>query len=820
MSQRNFIIDGALQGTDGFVEVAQDLHVAGKIVFEDGAELSTALSSIADLSDVELTGLEDGQVLVYNSETGAFEPGTASSGSSVDLSAIAQDILPAEDGVYSLGSPDKKWAELYVSANTIYIDDQPISKDPLTGRILLGGSNPFDIANIEGAEELGKPKPIVLPAEHQIVAGDVVAINENGNLEKVESSATAFNEIDLADTIVYDPNDEKSREVLVKTGTDTYALVYTKPSEGDGVVFIDFASMESGSWTVTTTHRMDNPESASGSAFEFYTFMAPISVTYVSSQDKVFVGLLSKGGNLDDKMVAFLADEAGVTDITSEFSTLTVTHTPHAQEQKDSGELLIVTWDTRSKLNSITWDAQGTASYNLDNTFYVYGSQVTGVEYVGRDCFVVVTYSNSKHDAFIVKLNGGVITHNATYANRFQLNGGQNYAVDMMYHDETGKIVFATWHDYQTQLIRLLDFDAYTFTISLIAEQRFNMGVNGNTWQTRTDLIKTDFSDIMVVYRSTDSRYTNELHVATLTIGDTDYADAAAVVADEGYNAPVARRTGVNLPDAPVSIPYSEVGRIFGKTSWIMKANVDIPASNSNEVTIMNWPSSRGVVSLKVNAAGEVVFSGAGSSPITSSLTIKDGNSHEITVYRDGYTNITLLIDGISQGTATPVNKIGSADYFLGDADSGEFVINEFAFSVETLYLGDIKRSLSINDINEYTLIGAHTADPYAHQFWVDGAGTWVPSKSGTSYVKLNGANLVTTNAKAWLGISRNSAEAGGNVEVTQVGETITVAETLSVGSDYYVTANGSLNNIEGPGTYGKIGTAVGPNLLLITQVN
>lgn len=41
----------------------------------------------------------------------------------MDLSAIAQDIIPDEDNTYNLGSPAKQWKELFVSGGSIYLGD-------------------------------------------------------------------------------------------------------------------------------------------------------------------------------------------------------------------------------------------------------------------------------------------------------------------------------------------------------------------------------------------------------------------------------------------------------------------------------------------------------------------------------------------------------------------------------------------------------------------------------------------------------------------------------------------------------------------------
>lgn len=51
------------------------------------------------------------------------------SGGAVDLSAVAQHIIPSANNTYDLGSPDKQWRSMYVSTNTIYINGIPLSLD-------------------------------------------------------------------------------------------------------------------------------------------------------------------------------------------------------------------------------------------------------------------------------------------------------------------------------------------------------------------------------------------------------------------------------------------------------------------------------------------------------------------------------------------------------------------------------------------------------------------------------------------------------------------------------------------------------------------
>ena len=61
----------------------------------------------------------------------SFAPATAS------FAAIGEHVLPSVDDTYDLGSSTKKWRNLYVGGNTIFLDDAKIMKDTNTGAIMM-----------------------------------------------------------------------------------------------------------------------------------------------------------------------------------------------------------------------------------------------------------------------------------------------------------------------------------------------------------------------------------------------------------------------------------------------------------------------------------------------------------------------------------------------------------------------------------------------------------------------------------------------------------------------------------------------------------
>ena len=98
---------------------------------------------------------------VTASGTGASKTITISGGGSVDLSAVAQDIVPDANNTRSLGSASKRFSDLFLSGDTINLGGATLSSDG-TGTISISangvtlpensraGSNKIAVANDEG----------------------------------------------------------------------------------------------------------------------------------------------------------------------------------------------------------------------------------------------------------------------------------------------------------------------------------------------------------------------------------------------------------------------------------------------------------------------------------------------------------------------------------------------------------------------------------------------------------------------------------------------------------------------------------------------
>ena len=98
---------------------------------------------------------------VTASGTGATKTVTISGGS-VDLSAVAQDIVPDANGTRNLGSSSKRWGELFLSGDTINLGGATISSDG-TGTIAISGDG------------------VTLPNNSRVAAGEKLAVaNDEG----------------------------------------------------------------------------------------------------------------------------------------------------------------------------------------------------------------------------------------------------------------------------------------------------------------------------------------------------------------------------------------------------------------------------------------------------------------------------------------------------------------------------------------------------------------------------------------------------------------------------------------------------------------
>ena len=103
---------------------------------------STTASSVpttSDLADGEVAVNITDKIVYMRSGASIVTVANFNSGSSVDLSAIDQDILPDTTETYDLGSTSKRFRSLYLAGDTIDIGGSTISSDG-TGQISISAN--------------------------------------------------------------------------------------------------------------------------------------------------------------------------------------------------------------------------------------------------------------------------------------------------------------------------------------------------------------------------------------------------------------------------------------------------------------------------------------------------------------------------------------------------------------------------------------------------------------------------------------------------------------------------------------------------------
>jgi hypothetical protein len=121
---------------------------------------STTASSVpttGDLVDGEVAVNITDKIVYMRSGDSIVTVANFNSGSSVDLSAIDQDILPDTTETYDLGSPSKRFQSLYLAGDTIDIGGSTISSDGTgTINISANGATLPSNSNIEVATGVTK----------------------------------------------------------------------------------------------------------------------------------------------------------------------------------------------------------------------------------------------------------------------------------------------------------------------------------------------------------------------------------------------------------------------------------------------------------------------------------------------------------------------------------------------------------------------------------------------------------------------------------------------------------------------------------------
>jgi len=145
----NLSVVAASAGTATSLASGQNFSITGDVLASaisfDGSGAVTLNANIAanTISPTELN-VTDAAGALQSDGAGnlSFAPATAS------FAAIGEHVLPSADDTYDLGSADKKWRNLYVGGNTIFLDDAKIMKDSATNQLMMNAGVTNSIASI------------------------------------------------------------------------------------------------------------------------------------------------------------------------------------------------------------------------------------------------------------------------------------------------------------------------------------------------------------------------------------------------------------------------------------------------------------------------------------------------------------------------------------------------------------------------------------------------------------------------------------------------------------------------------------------------
>ena len=158
---------------------------------------------------------------------------------SASFGAIAEHVLPAADDTYDLGSSTKKWRNLYVGGNTIFLDDAKIMKDQTTGQIQMNAGVTNSIASITvtdgGAGYLNAPT-ITFPLPNNSGVDTAVMSDAGGGYTSAPTvtidapSTTPARQATATATIVDDGQNNNTFAVSGITITDSGSGYPTAPN--------------------------------------------------------------------------------------------------------------------------------------------------------------------------------------------------------------------------------------------------------------------------------------------------------------------------------------------------------------------------------------------------------------------------------------------------------------------------------------------------------------------------------------------------------------------------------------------------------------
>ena len=158
------------------------------------------------LDDVDTTGIANDKILKYNATSGKWEMADdgGGSGTDVDLSAVAQNIIPDADGTRDLGSASKKFRDLFVSGSSIVLGTTTLAVDG-TGNLTVTPAGQSASPVVTQAATTNTFATFAVSGQNNVVAdqgGDTVTLVGTGDTTITTNSGTDTITIDTTvDTI-------------------------------------------------------------------------------------------------------------------------------------------------------------------------------------------------------------------------------------------------------------------------------------------------------------------------------------------------------------------------------------------------------------------------------------------------------------------------------------------------------------------------------------------------------------------------------------------------------------------------------------------
>lgn len=147
----------------------------------------------------------------------------------LDLSAINQNIVPSDDNLYTLGTLEKQWRDIFVGPGSIYINGVKISQTEAGGLSITNDGNPVSLT-VEGTVNVVNPVSGEPEDLHPIPSGgaqgqflgkvsgsdyDVQWVNPNVTI--LPASSTVLGAVKVGDNL----NVETDGTVSVPVATDS-----------------------------------------------------------------------------------------------------------------------------------------------------------------------------------------------------------------------------------------------------------------------------------------------------------------------------------------------------------------------------------------------------------------------------------------------------------------------------------------------------------------------------------------------------------------------------------------------------------------------